>query len=109
MTEVKLLERTQEFLRDPLLGEQDIDAKIRQLLAAEYMRRVGHYRRVDHNLMHKYGVSFDEFIAHRVSAQQGYSWEVEKDAMDWETAIGGILTIERRLRELRELEREQSH
>lgn len=36
MTEVKLLERTQEFLRDPLLGEQDIDAKIRQLLAAEY-------------------------------------------------------------------------
>ena len=30
-----------------------------------------------------------------------YNWEVEKDAMDWETAISGIQTIEQKLNELK--------
>ena len=30
-------------------------------------------------------------------------WEVEQDAMAWESAIGGMATMERQLRELRGL------
>ena len=52
-------------------------------------------------LMLEIGIVFDVFVAQRITEQRGYSWDVEQDAMDWETAIGGIQTLERKLRELR--------
>ncbi len=103
MTAVVLLERTQEFLRETLLGDQDPDAKVRQLIEAEYLRQVARDRRVDMALTHKYDMSFDDFVARRITRQRGYTWEVEQDAMDWETAVGGMATIERKLKELREI------
>ncbi|MBM4465771.1 MAG: hypothetical protein FJ014_09510 [Chloroflexi bacterium] len=105
MSETMLLERTRQFLEEPLLGEQDLDTKVRLLLEAEYLRRLGRYRRLDHTLTQKYGMTFEEFVARRVVQQKGYTWEVETDAMDWETAVGGIRTMERKLQELREPER----
>lgn len=107
MGEGKLQERTLQLLEEPLLGEQDLDTKVRFLLEAEYLRRLRQYRRVDQILSRKYQMTFEEFIAHRMVQQKGYTWEVEKDAMDWETAVGGIKTMERKLRELRELGRVQ--
>lgn len=103
MTAVVLLERTQEFLRETLLGDQDPDSKVRQLIEAEYLRQTARYRRVDMALTHKYDMSFDDFVARRITQQRGYTWEVEQDAMDWETAVGGMATIERKLKELREI------
>jgi hypothetical protein len=47
-------------------------------------------------------MSFDDFHERRVTVQHNNSWEVEKDAMDWETAIGGILTMQRKLKEIRQ-------
>ena len=105
MSETMLLERTRQFLEEPLLGEQDLDTKVRLLLEAEYLRRLGRYRRLDRTLTQKYGMTFEEFVACRLVQQKGYTWEVETDAMDWETAVGGIRTMERKLQELRELER----
>ncbi len=104
MSEARLLERTQQFLEEPLLGEQDLDTKVRFLLEAEYLRRLGRYRRLDRILTQKYGMTFEEFVARRVAQQKGYSWDVETDAMDWETAMGGMRTMERKLQELREAE-----
>jgi len=49
-------------------------------------------------------MSFEEFMARQLVRQRGYTWEVEKDAMEWETAISGIQTMERKLEELRALE-----
>lgn len=108
MAAEELLERTQEFLHETLPGDQDLDAKVRQLIEDEYLRRLGRYRRTDLALARKYGMTFDEFIARRVPRQQGYTWEVEQDAMDWETAVSGIATVERKLRELRDLGGEQT-
>ncbi len=93
-----------QLLEEPLLGEPDVDARLRLLLEGEYMRRLRHYRRVDRLLSQKYGMSFEEFTARQVARKEGYSWEVEQDAMEWETAISGMQTMERRLRELRALE-----
>lgn len=90
-----------QLLEEPLLGEPDLNARIRLLLEGEYLRRLRHYRRVDRLLSQKYGMSFEEFTARQVARQSGYTWEAEKDAMEWETAISGIQTMERRLRELR--------
>lgn len=100
---VKLQEQTEELLNETIPGEQPPDDKVRQLIEAEYLRQLGRYRRTDLALMNKYGMTFEEFIARRVPRQQGYTWEVEQDAMDWETAIGGIATVKRQLRKLREL------
>ena len=65
------------------------------------MRQLARYRRVDIDLTRKYGLSFDEFLRQRVARKMDYTWEVEQDAMDWETAIGGMQTVERQLKELR--------
>ncbi len=96
MSEIILEERTRQLLDESLLDGKDVDAKIRVLIEAEYLRRLQQYQ------TQKHGLSFDEFVAQRVVAQRGYTWDVEQDAMDWETAIGGIATLERKLQQLRE-------
>ncbi len=101
MVEVKLHERTQELLIDPSLGDADIDSKIRGLLRTEYLHQLARHRRTDKLFAEKFGMSFDEFIQRRVTKELHYSWDVEQDAMTWETAIGGIQTAERKLHELR--------
>jgi hypothetical protein len=95
-----LQEQTRKLLEEPLLGEQDLDAKIRRLLEGEYMRRMVQYRRVDRNLRQKYDTTFEDFIANRVVRQEGYIWEAETDAMDWETAVDGMETLRHKLQEL---------
>ena len=103
MATAELMEQTQEFLNVTVPGDQGPDAKVRQLIEAEYLRRLAHYRRTDLALARRYGMGFDEFVARRIPRQKDYSWEVEQDAMAWESAIGGMATVERQLRELRGL------
>ena len=107
MSDASLLERTRRFLEEPLLGEQDLDTKVCLLLEAEYLRRLGQYRRVDRLLTQKYGMTFEEFVTQRVAQQEGYTWNVETDAMDWETAVSGMKTMECKIQELRESGRAQ--
>jgi hypothetical protein len=106
VTTVELMEQTKKFLDEALPDEQDVDAKVRQLIRSEYLRELGRYRRTDLALSRKYGLSFVEFINQRVTRQMDYSWEVEQDAMAWETAVGGIATMERKFNELVNLDRE---
>jgi hypothetical protein len=101
MSQLVLRERTCQWLQDPILGDQDVDTKIRLLIEAEYMRRYAKYRQIDRALSQKYGLTFQEFVERRIVKDKGYTWEVETDAMNWETAIGGMETMERKLRELR--------
>ncbi len=98
---VELQESTRTLLEESFPEEQNLDKKVRYLLEAEYLRRLGHYRRVDRLMRQKYKMTFEEFVERRVVQQQGYTWEVETDAMEWETAIDGVKTAERKLQELR--------
>lgn len=101
MSEVILREQTQRLLEDPLLGHQDINATVRALVEAEYLRRLARYRQTDRDLSLKYQMSFETFLANRIVQHAGYTWEVETDAMDWETAISGVQTLNAKLSELR--------
>ena len=101
MGAVELKTQTQEFLRETVPGVQDLDAKVRHLIEEEYLRKLGRYRRTDLALTHKYAMTFAEFLDRSIPRQNNYSWEVEQDAMNWETAIGGIATVERKLWALR--------
>jgi hypothetical protein len=103
MSEMILSESTLALLQDPGLGTQDVDGKVRYLLEAEYMRRLGRYHRTNSLLSEKYGMTFEEFTAQRVVKQRGYTWEVEKDAMDWEVALGEIEGARQALLELKNL------
>ncbi len=46
---------------------------------------------------------FDEFEEQRVTEREGFSWEVEQDAIAWDTAVDGIATMERQRNELNNL------
>jgi hypothetical protein len=109
MVNVKLHSETEVLLQDPLLGEADLDTKIRHLLETEYLRRFARYKRTDHILMQKYGMDFVQFLNDHITQQADYRWEVEKDAMDWETATGGMQTMERKLAELRSLRHDDAN
>lgn len=87
------------------LGDQDVDTKVRSLLESEYLRCLKRYRRQDRLLAQKYEMTFEEFVERRIVKQKGYAWDVEQDAMDWETAVSGMETMKRKLQELREAKR----
>ena len=78
----------------------DINTKLHILLEAEYRRRLSRYSLTDRQLTQKYKMSFEAFEQQQLTKQQGYTWEVESDAIAWETAIDGIRTTERQLAEL---------
>ncbi len=102
MSDTVLWERTRQLLEEAPIQGPDVDAKVRQLLNAEYLRRLNQYHRTDQTLSQKYGMTFEQFVARRVMRKNSYSTEAEADAMAWETAISGIATMERKLGEIRE-------
>ncbi len=102
MSEGTLSASTIKLLQDIAPDQPDLDAKVRLLLEGEYLRRLAHYHQADRVLSQKYGMSFQDFVAREVVKQKEYSWEVEKDEMDWEVAVSGIDTFTLRLRRLRE-------
>ena len=101
MAGLALRESTESLVLDTVPGDADLDTKVRQLLEAEYLRRISSQRRIDSLMRHKYGMPFDQFLANRMTARLNYSWEVESDAMEWETAVDGFETSQRKLLELR--------
>lgn len=103
LVNVEVRERTRDLLAESLLDAPDADAKIRRLLQGEYLREMARYRRMDQKLSQKYEMNFDAFISQSVVEKYNYSWEVEQDAMEWETAVGGLQTMARKLSEIRTL------
>ena len=103
MIELQVSEQTAALLQDPLLGEGDVDAKIRCLLAGEYLRQLSEARAVDQRLAQKYQTAFADFFERRTTVQHGNSWEVEKDATDWEKAVSAIKTWQEKLNAVEEL------
>lgn len=79
---------------------QDIEGKLRSLIIAEYQRRLARFRLTDRQMTQKYSESFEAFEQEQMTRQKGYTWEVESDAIAWETAVDGIHTIEQQLSSL---------
>jgi hypothetical protein len=75
----------------------DVNDKLRTLLESEYRRRLANYHLTNRLLVQKYKMEFQTFERERTTEQRGYTWEVESDAIAWETAIDGIQTMEQRL------------
>lgn len=48
----------------------------------------------------KYDMDFESFQEENIVARKNYTFEVESDAQEWELAIDGIKTVEKKLKEL---------
>ena len=75
----------------------DVEASLQRLMVGEYQRRLARYRLTDRLLSEKYGLSFAEFEEGQMTKALDYSWAVESDAIAWETAVDGIVTVQSQL------------
>lgn len=103
MVALQISEQTAALLQDPLLGDGDVDAKIRCLLAGEYGRQLNEARTVDERLAQKYQMTFTEFLDRQTTVQHASNWEVEKDATDWQNAFNAINNWTEKLKTVEEL------
>jgi len=71
-----------------------------RLAEHEIRRRLARYQLTDHIFREKYGMSLGEFEAAETIKKLDYSFEVESDHQEWDLAVDGIQTMQRRLDEL---------
>ena len=76
------------------------EEELKYLLTRDYIRRLTRYRMTDDFYRKKYKLDFEGFEKANIVDRQNYTFEVESDAQEWELAIDGIKTIERKLKEL---------
>lgn len=76
------------------------DDELNYLLRRDYLRRLTRYRMTDDFYRKKYDMDFDSFQRSNIVRKEGYSFDVESDAQEWELAIDGIKTIEKKLKGL---------
>jgi hypothetical protein len=100
-TTITLSEDVADHLHNLTVGQtDDVDEKLRMLIIAEYRRRLSRFHLVERQMSEKYKMSFDAFEERQLTKQHDYSWDVESDAISWETAVDGIRTTQRQLAEL---------
>ena len=76
------------------------EVEIKSLLMRDYMRRLTRYRMTDDFFKKKYGMDFTDFERNNLVQKENYSFEVESDAQEWELAIDGINTVEKKIKEI---------
>ena len=74
--------------------------ELKYLLRRDYLRKLTRYRMTDDFYRKKYDIDFESFEKANIVESEGYTFEVESDAQEWELAIDGIKTIEKKLKEL---------
>ena len=74
--------------------------EIKSLLIRDYMRRLTRYRITNDFFKKKYAMDFAEFEKKDLIRKENYSFEVESDAQEWELALDGIKSIEKKLKEI---------
>lgn len=80
--------------------EEISEDEFKELLRRDYIRRLTRYRMTDNFYRKKYNIDFDSFQMSNVVKMQNYTFEVESDAQEWELAIDGIKTVEKKLKEI---------
>ena len=74
--------------------------ELKEVLQRDYLRKLTRYRIVDDYYRKKYKMDFDSFEKANIVKKKNYTFEVESDAQEWELAIDGIRTVEKKLKEL---------
>lgn len=78
----------------------DLNTKLKNILASEIRRRLNRYGLVNQRFCKKYKMDFAEFKKDELVKKLDYSFEVENDFCDWEMAISGIRCLRKDLAEI---------
>jgi len=74
--------------------------ELKEVIRRDYLRRLTRYRLTYDFYKKKYGMDFESFQKANILERENYGFEVETDAQEWELAIDGIKTVEKKLKEL---------
>lgn len=64
--------------------------EFKDVILNEYERKTILYKLTDERFKKKYGMDFSAFEKRNLVKEKDFSWEVEKDAMEWEHAMESI-------------------
>ena len=78
------------------------EKELKEAVLSEYKKRIVLYKLTDEQMRKKYGMSLNAFDERNVVKEKDFSWEVEKDAMNWEHAIEGIRHLQEKIKRLEE-------
>ena len=77
------------------------EKEIKEAVLSEYERRLVLYRLTDERFKKKYGMNITEFEKKNLVKEKGFSWEVEKDAMEWEHTVEGIVSLQEKINKIK--------
>jgi phage/plasmid-associated DNA primase len=96
-----ITEKTAKVL-DILIPEGDLDSKVKHIIIENLKRKSAEYHLIKRRFEKKYGMILEEFERKNVIKERGYSYEVETDYHEWDSAVDAIETIELHIKELSE-------
>lgn len=91
---VVLSHQVQEICSDLFPGKES--ASLLLLVEHELRRRLAEYQMMDHHFRVKYRMEFTSF-QEKMIKEPDYSFEGESDFCDWEMAIDGIISMQKKI------------
>ncbi len=97
-----ITEKTTKIL-DILIPEGDLDYKVRKILREDLKRKLTEFQLIDNRFQKKYGMTLDEFEKRNIIKEKGFSFEVESDYHEWDSAADAIKTLKAKIEDLSEI------
>ncbi len=83
-----------------LIPQGDIDSKVRKIIIEDIKRKLTEFQLIDYHFHKKYGMSLEEFEKRNIIKEKGFSFEVESDYHEWDSAVDAIRTLRAYLEDL---------
>jgi hypothetical protein len=83
-----------------IIPEGDIDYKVRKILREDIKRKLAEFQLIDNRFQKKYGMTLDEFEKRNIIKEKGFSFEVESDYHEWDSAVDAIKTLKAKIKDL---------
>lgn len=94
-----ITEKTTKIL-DLLIPQGDTDSKVKKIIVEDLKRKLAEFQLIDHRFQKKYGMTLDEFEKRNIVKEREFSFEVESDYHEWDSAIDAIKTLNAYLEDL---------
>jgi len=83
-----------------IIPEGDIDYKVRKILREDIKRKLVEFQLIDNRFQKKYGMTLDEFEKRNIIKEKGFSFEVESNYHEWDSAVDAIKTLKAKIKDL---------
>jgi uncharacterized protein YlxP (DUF503 family) len=83
-----------------LIPEGDLDYKVRKLLMEDLKRKLVKFQLIVNRFQKKYGMTLGEFEKRNIIKEKDYSFEVESDYHEWDSAEDAIKTLKSKIEDL---------